>query len=87
MYQIVEFGFHLFNETRPSGHISRPTNLLRLNYITRGSPTNNHIMAVNINRFDPQNVMQVIEFLYHLSTHCGLVTPYDNIDLGQHWFR
>ena len=20
-------------------------------------------------------------------THCGLVTPYGNIDLGQHWFR
>ena len=20
-------------------------------------------------------------------THCGLVTPYDNRDLGQHWFR
>ena len=22
-----------------------------------------------------------------VSVHCGLVTPYDNIDLGQHWFR
>ena len=20
-------------------------------------------------------------------THCGLVTPYDDIELGQHWFR
>ena len=66
MYQIVEFGLHLFNDTRPSGHISRPTKLLRLNNITRGSPTNNHIMAVNINRFDPQNVMQVIEIFVSL---------------------
>ena len=22
-----------------------------------------------------------------LLTHCGLVTPYDSIDLGQHWLR
>ena len=20
-------------------------------------------------------------------THCGLVTPYDNVDLGQYWLR
>ena len=23
----------------------------------------------------------------YLLTHCGLVMPYDNIDLDQHWFR
>ena len=20
-------------------------------------------------------------------THCGLVTPYDDMDIGQHWFK
>ena len=25
--------------------------------------------------------------VYHQLTHCGLVTPYGDIDLGQHWLR
>ena len=24
---------------------------------------------------------------YEMLTQCGLVMPYDDIDLGQHWFR
>ena len=25
--------------------------------------------------------------LFRWLTHCGLVTPYGNVDMGQHWLR
>ena len=39
------------------------------------------------------HTIDYIEYLYivfvqtQTSTHCGLVTLYDDTDLGQHWFR
>ena len=31
--------------------------------------------------------IQNVNISYNLLTHCGLVTPYGVIDLGQQWFR
>ena len=32
-------------------------------------------------------IMSLLHFLQFASTHCGLMMPYADIDLGQHWLR
>ena len=32
-------------------------------------------------------LLGAIHHRQQLLTHCGLVTPFDDIDLGQHWLR
>ena len=61
-------------------HISRVIIAYTLESLS--SLTYNHEIATKYVSISPQqNVVATA------STHCGLVTPFGDIDLGQHWLR
>ena len=48
-----------------------------------------HLAVMILNHFF-QRQRCIIDLLITIDidlTHCDLVTPYDGIDMGQHWFR